>query len=83
MKYNFSILVPHSDDEFIGCRKLIQSYGSHIDNIIYITNGEYPVCELPDMISYITVRRQESESWVKNILHHVNFIILIFQTTHL
>jgi len=76
MKYNFSILSPHPDDEFIGCRKFIEIYGNYINNIIFLTNGEVSVGEFNDMEMYIKVRREESRLWIsehtKAEIHYLN-----------
>lgn len=76
MKYSFSILAPHPDDEFLGCRKFIEVYGKYINNIIFLTNGEISVGEFNDMVMYINIRREESKLWLKEHtnaeIHYLN-----------
>lgn len=76
MKYKFSILAPHPDDEFLGCYQLIKNYHQHIDNIIFTTNGERGITELPDMIAYIMTRRLESSVWLETILSNCDLHFL-------
>jgi len=77
MKYGFSILVPHPDDEFIGCYQFIQRYKTCINNIIFVTNGERSVTNFPDMVEYLKIRRMESQSWISETIpnceiHYLN-----------
>lgn len=65
MKYRFSVLAPHPDDEFIGARSLIKRYKNYIDVVVFITNGERSLISFPDMESYIKTRRGESILWLK------------------
>lgn len=62
----YSIIAPHPDDEFIGCRTFIQTNLEDINNIIFLTNGEICPNEFvePD---YPLIRREESEHWLCNI----------------
>lgn len=71
------LISPHPDDEFIGCKKFLQNY--QIDSIVFITNGELCVTELPlalennkyrispekDITNYIKTRRRESFNWME------------------
>lgn len=72
-----TILCPHPDDEFLGCRKFIQSYFSQIESIIFFTNGEFQLKGFADPF-YPLLRRAESESWLdyvgyKNDIHYLNY----------
>jgi len=70
MKYKFSLLAPHPDDEFIGCKKLIQKYGHNFNCIVFLTNGERNPNEFSDPIQYAKQRRKESTLWLKKNLPH-------------
>ena len=77
MKYKFSVIAPHQDDEYLGCRKFFEVYGNYIDNVVFVTNGEKSVSGLPYMLSYIYIRRKESENWIKSVcsncdIHYLN-----------
>lgn len=66
MKYKFSILAPHPDDEFIGCYRFFKTHGNAIDNVIFVTNGERSVTSIPDMLERIKTRRFESLRWIQD-----------------
>jgi len=63
-KYKFSIIAPHQDDEFIGCKTFFEYYKNNIDNVVFVTNGERSIFDFPDTFHYIKTRREESESWI-------------------
>ena len=79
MKYRFSIIAPHPDDEFIGCRKFIQQYSTNIDNIIFVTNGEKCLTDIPDLIEYAIQRRKESIFWIKSVTTNCDIHFLNIQ----
>jgi len=77
LKYRFSIIAPHPDDEMIGCREFFRNYRNNINNVIFVTNGERSVVDVPDLVQYADMRRSESEAWIKNIspycqIHYLN-----------
>lgn len=78
MKYRFSIIAPHPDDEFIGCYSFIKKYANYIDTVVFVTNGERSAMGFPDALGYIATRRTESTEWLhsldKNIqIHYLNY----------
>ena len=76
MKYRFSIIAPHPDDEFIGLRQFLITYGSNIDSVIFTTNGEHPITNFHDMIDIIQTRRKESETYLKKVAPQAQIIYL-------
>ena len=65
---DITIIAPHPDDEFLGCRQLLKDYGERIHSVLFVTNGELQTTIIDEpLVQYVLTRRTESENYLNKI----------------
>lgn len=60
-----AIVAPHMDDEFIGCHRIFELFGSNIDQVVYFTDNSLQAnYRDQSTVAYIQQRISESEKYL-------------------